>query len=143
MKDSQDYSEADGDIAPRGVVIFRRVFGCLIALWILAFLFKTMKADSKMKLTEMEIAFNFILDSVAYFGCYMRKPWFIPFILIYSAWNFLAKFLYVLAGSGTNIQMLGMKAANLLMALIYLYMIVYFRKKEVTRYFKSDGNILV
>lgn len=102
-----------------------------------------MKAESNIKLTEMEIAFNFILDSAAYFGLYKRKPWFIPFILIYSAWNFSAKFLHVLGGSGTNIQMLGMKATDFLMALIYLYMIVYFRKKEVTRYFKSDRDFLM
>ena len=144
MTDShKEYGEAGGDAAPRGVVIFRRVFGCLLAFWILAFLLKTMKAESKIKLTEMEIAYNFILDSVAYFGLYKRKSWVIPFILIYSAWNFLSKFLHVIGGGGTSVQMLGMKAADLLMALVYLYMIVYFRKNEVSSYFKSEKQILV
>jgi len=139
----KDYGEAGGDAAPRGVIILRRVFGCFIAFWILAFLLKTMKAESKIKVTEMEIAYNFILDSVAYLGLYKRKSWFVPFILIYSAWCFLSKFLHVIGGGGTSVQMLGMKAADLLMALVYLYLIFYFRKKEVSSYFKSEKQILV
>ena len=38
---------------------------------------------------------------------------------------------------------MGMKFGDLIIASLYLYLIAYFRRKDVRQYFKTDGQILV
>jgi multisubunit Na+/H+ antiporter MnhF subunit len=130
-------------LIPSGVRFVRIVYAVGAIIWFYVLIRKVTGADRFMSFNDIEIIVNVIINSLAIYGLYKRKSWIVPLILIYSAWNFVAKFIRVIGGASPDLNALGHKFGHLLIALFFAYQLYLFTRKETKRYFQEKGQIVV
>jgi hypothetical protein len=84
---------------------------------------------------------NTLLYLVLYVGIRIKAKWFIPLVLIASAWLMLSTFLTSFQPA-LDIRGLFAKAFGILLLLFLAYQMHFFSKREVKIYFGLEGTIL-
>jgi hypothetical protein len=128
---------------PGGVRFVRAVYAVGAIIWLYVLIRNFTGAERFKSYSEIEIGVNVIINSIALYGLYKKKSWIVPLILVYSAWNFVAKFLRVIGGTSPDLNALGNKLGHLLLALFFVYQLYLFTRKETKRYFQDDSQIVV
>ena len=82
--------------------------------------------------------FGLILNSVTFLGIKFRKRWVVPYVLIISAFSFIALLITILRPADQLSILIG-KLSGVFLLFFYAYQIRFFSKREVKKLFEAQG----
>jgi len=128
---------------PSDVRFIRGIYWFLVVCGLLFFTAMCAEKVSADKLSTAKTTFTMTPFYVLIlFGLHKRKCWIVSMILYFSAWMLVSNFVRLVGETASTGAMMEHKAACFLLALLSLYQLHVFRKKETELYFRESGQTL-